>query len=46
VFTQARQEIEGAIEQVLNSQASAAEALKKSSETVNAAIVRYNQTLK
>jgi sn-glycerol 3-phosphate transport system substrate-binding protein len=46
VFTQARQEIESAIEQVLNGQASAAEALKKSSETVNAAIIRYNQTLK
>lgn len=46
VFTQARQEIETAIEQVLNGQATAADALAKSAETVNAAIARYNQTVK
>lgn len=44
VFTQSRQEIEGAIEKVLNNQASTEEALNKAAETVNAAIVRYNQT--
>ncbi len=46
VFTQARQEVEGAIEQVLNGQAAAAEALKKAADNVNGAIERYNQTAK
>lgn len=46
VFTQARQEIEGTIEQVLNGQSSPADALKKAADTVNGAIERYNQTTK
>ena len=46
VFTQSRQEIETAIEQVLNNQASPKEALTKTAGIVNAAITRYNQTVK
>jgi sn-glycerol 3-phosphate transport system substrate-binding protein len=46
VFTQARQEIEGAIEQVLNGQATPAAALQKAADSVNGAIERYNQTVK
>lgn len=45
VFTQARQEIEGALEQVLNGQATPAEALKNAEGNVNTAIERYNQTV-
>lgn len=46
VFTQARQEIESAIEQVLSGQASPSEALKKAGDTINGAMERYNQTVK
>ena len=46
VFTQSRQEIETAIEQVLNNQASPKEALTKTAGIVDAAITRYNQTVK
>ncbi len=46
VFTQARQEIENATEQVLNNQASPKEALTKTAGVIDAAIVRYNQTAK
>ncbi|MCL4424419.1 MAG: ABC transporter substrate-binding protein [Firmicutes bacterium] len=45
VFTQARQEVEGAIEQVLNNKATPADALKKATDTINGAIERYNQTV-
>jgi len=46
VFTQSRQEIESAIEQVLNGQSTPRDALQKASDTVNGAIERYNQTTK
>lgn len=46
VFTQARQEIENAIEKVLNGQAQPSEALQKAAEVINTAIERYNQTVK
>ena len=46
VFTQSRQEIENAIEQVLNNQATPKEALTKTAGIVDAALTRYNQTAK
>ena len=46
VFTQSRQEIETAIEQVLNNQATPKAALTKTAGIVDAAITRYNQTVK
>lgn len=46
VFTQARQEIESAIEHVLDGQASSEDALQKASDTVNEAISRYNASVK
>jgi sn-glycerol 3-phosphate transport system substrate-binding protein len=46
VFTQSRQEIESAIEQVLNGQSTPHDALQKAADTVNGAIERYNQTTK
>lgn len=46
VFTQSRQEIENAIEKVLNGQAQPSEALDKAAQIVNSAIERYNQTVK
>ena len=45
VFTQSRQEIETAIEQVLGGQASPADALQKAADTVNDAISRYNSSV-
>ncbi|KYZ75589.1 ABC transporter substrate-binding protein [Anaerosporomusa subterranea] len=46
VFTQARQEVEGAIERTLTGQASAKDSLTKAQDTINASIGRYNQTIK
>lgn len=46
VFTQARQEVEGAIERVLTGQASTKDSLQKAQDTINSAVVRYNQTVK
>jgi sn-glycerol 3-phosphate transport system substrate-binding protein len=46
VFTQSRQEIESAIEQVLSGQSSAADALNKAADTVNGALERYNNQTK
>lgn len=46
VFTQARQEIEGAIEQVLNGQADTHDALQKAADKIDSAIERYNQSVK
>lgn len=45
VFTQARQEIESAIEQVLTGQAAPAAALHQAATKVNDAIGRYNSTV-
>ena len=46
MFTQSRQEIETAIETVLNNQATPKQALTKSAGIVDAALTRYNQTAK
>ncbi len=45
VFTQARQEIENAIEHVLAGQASSQDALQKAADTVNDAVARYNSSV-
>ena len=45
VFTQSRQEIESAIEQVLDGKASSKDALQKAADTVNEAIGRYNSSV-
>jgi len=46
VFTQARQEVEGAIERVLTGQETPRQSLEKAAATIDAAIARYNQTVK
>lgn len=45
VFTQARETVEDAIEQVLAGRATSLEALKKAAQQVDAAIARYNMTV-
>jgi sn-glycerol 3-phosphate transport system substrate-binding protein len=45
VFTQAREIVEDAIEQVLAGRATSLEALKKAAQQIDAAIGRYNMTV-